>query len=161
MSETSAGSGAHIVGAYRYLLWRTLSTTESATVLFVMLNPSTADGVSDDPTLRRCIGFARSWGLGRLEVCNLFAYRTPTPRALQTERDPVGPLNDSVLASVAKRADLTVVAWGVAGRLRQRDDYVTRTLLEGRSLYCLGWTRTGAPRHPLYVPRTVELVRYR
>jgi hypothetical protein len=154
-------AGAHIVGPYRYRLWRTLSQGGARSrVLFVMLNPSTADAVTDDPTLRRCIGFATAWGFARLEVCNLFAYRSSDPRALRTARDPVGPRNDSVLRQAAQKAELTVVAWGTGGALRQRGAYVATTLLAGCALYCVGHTRAGHPRHPLYVPKNALVTRY-
>ncbi len=153
--------GAFIDGSYRYRLWRTLEEVRTTKrVLFVMLNPSTADEHRDDPTLRRCIGFAKQWGFRRVDVCNLFAYRSSSPRVLRTAVDPVGPLNDGVLREVAAEAALTVVAWGADGKLGRRGDYVAATVLRKRALYCLGRTRSGEPRHPLYVPRSAELIRY-
>jgi hypothetical protein len=126
-----------------------------------MLNPSTADAARDDPTVRRCIGFARSWGYGGLEVVNLFAYRATDPRALRRAADPVGPANRRHIAAAIANARLVIAAWGAdatagdaAARLRA---------LSRRELRCLGLTRSGAPRHPLYVratarPRPVRLV---
>src|ERR1019366_833740 len=87
---------ARIDRPYRYSLWRRVGESRRR-VLFVMLNPSTADAIVDDPTIRRCMGFARTWGFGELEVCNLFAYRSPCPSALLRAADPVGPSNDRAL----------------------------------------------------------------
>ncbi|HEX3771858.1 MAG TPA: DUF1643 domain-containing protein [Polyangiaceae bacterium] len=141
--------GARIEGAYRYSLWRRVGRSPRR-VLFVMLNPSTADANDDDPTIRRCIGFARAWGYGELEVCNLFAYRTPHPRVLLAARDPVGPENDAWLARAAGRASRVVAAWGVVGMRSARAEVVME-ILRGARVVCLGQTRGGAPRHPLYV----------
>ena len=155
-------SGARLVGPYRYHLWRSLHPAPpTSRILFVMLNPSTADATADDPTLRRCVAFAKEWGFGRLDVCNLFAYRSPDPKVLRSVGDPIGPLNDGVIRDRAARAEVTVVAWGAGGALHDRGAHVARTLLARRALFCLGETRTGEPRHPLYVPRDVSLVRYR
>jgi hypothetical protein len=141
---------ALVDGAYRYSLWRRVGQSRRR-VLFVMLNPSTADARADDPTIRRCMGFARTWGYGELEVCNLFAYRTPHPRVLLGAPDPIGPDNDRHLAAAVERASRVVVAWGVIGMRSPRAGAVLALLREARVL-CLGRTRGGAPRHPLYVP---------
>ncbi|MFN8498399.1 MAG: DUF1643 domain-containing protein [Anaerolineae bacterium] len=134
-------------GLYRYRLWRIWGA--GAAVAFVMLNPSTADGARDDPTIRRCMGLARAWGYGRLEVVNLFAYRSPSPEALRRVSDPVGPDNDRYLGEAAGAA-LVVVAWGNDGALLGRDRAALAALADGR-LHCLGVTLRGQPRHPLYV----------
>ena len=115
-----------------------------------MLNPSTADAVRDDPTIRRCIAFARAWGYERLTVTNLFAFRTPSPRVLRSADDPIGPENDEYLTRAAAEADGTVCAWGIHGALRSREAEVLG-LLQERRLVHLGLTRDGHPRHPLYV----------
>jgi hypothetical protein len=141
--------GAIIDGVYRYSLWRRVCASSSR-VLFIMFNPSTADEAKDDPTIRRCAAFARGWGYGRLEVCNLFAYRATDPRTLRRIVDPVGPLNDAMIARAAKRADTVVVAWGVEGARSRRAD-VVMGLLRSSTVYCVGTTRDGFPRHPLYV----------
>jgi hypothetical protein len=141
-------------GAYRYLLTRRWG--DGAAALFVMLNPSTADDAHDDPTLRRCIGFARRWRLDGVEVVNLYALRATDPRDLFAARAPVGPDNDAAIAAAAARAALIVVAWGAHG---ERDpDRVARVveLLRAHRLACLGVNRGGTPRHPLYVPRAIR-----
>lgn len=152
MQDTCPVRGAILdtTGMYRYSLWREWNTT-SPRVLFVMLNPSTADAIKDDPTIRRCMAFARSWGYGSLEVVNLFAYRTSHPAALRAAPDPVGPDNDRHLLAATQRADLIVAAWGHAGGLLNRNREVMRQLRG--PIHCLGTTQRGHPRHPLYLKR--------
>lgn len=134
---------------YRYLLWRRWSEGHG-TLLVIALNPSTADAHRDDPTVRRCVGFARDWGFRTLLVANLFAYRAAHPSDLRRAEDPVGPDNERLLRCALATAGRVLVAWGNGGRWRGRDRQVLESL--SRPL-CLGLTRLGAPRHPLYVPR--------
>lgn len=141
-------------GGYRYTLTRTWDAA-GPTVLFIGLNPSTADATEDDPTIRRCIGFARDWGYGRLLVANLFAWRATDPRDLACACDPVGPGNDDWLRKCIAEADQAVVAWGNPGARYDRAATVTAML---PSPCCLGLTKLGAPRHPLYVQRRAALV---
>lgn len=139
-------------GLYRYLLTRVWDPAEPLAV-FVMLNPSTADATRDDPTIRRCIGLARSWGYGRLDVVNLFAYRTHDPRVLAAAPAPEGPENAEYVTAATHRADLVIAGWGNAGaRLGAGRAMAAR--LAGS--FCLGLTRLGQPRHPLYVPRDAQ-----
>ena len=138
-------------GAYRYALWREWDD-RGPTVLFIALNPSTADHRRDDPTIRRCIRFARDWGFGRLVVANLFAYRTPEPALLRIAESPVGPRNDRWLARLAADASLVLAAWGTHGDYLGRADRVRSRL---QALHCLGTTKGGLPRHPLYVRHDV------
>jgi|SRR6185369_1848891 len=147
--------GAIIDGRYRYLLWRSIGTGER-TVLFLMLNPSTADAQSDDPTLRRCTTFARDWGFGRLEVCNLFALRTKDPRKLRAAKSPIGPANDRHIIEAASRASVIVAGWGTHGSYLERGREVAELLEAHRhSLCALRCTRAGHPAHPLYLPRAL------
>jgi hypothetical protein len=138
---------------YRYTLMRTWDESKPS-VMFVGLNPSTADAKIDDPTVRRCIGFARRWGFGKLVLTNLFAFRSTDPALLEDIADPVGPENDHWIAQSSRVADLTVVAWGVHGSLLERDQEVLAQLHEP---HCLGTTKSGAPRHPLYLPADAPL----
>lgn len=141
-------------GRYRYRLWRSWDPSRPR-IAFCMLNPSTADEHVDDPTIRRCIGFARDWGYGGVEIVNLFAFRATDPRELRATRDPIGRRNDSYLVAAAERSSAVVVAWGVHGALRSRGA-ATLTLLSPRArLLALGWTHGGEPRHPLYLRRDV------
>ena len=144
-------------GRYRFTLWRALPDGRGR-VLFIKLNPSTADAPQGDPTNRRCIGFARAWGFARMDVVNLFALRSTHPADLRRARDPIGDRNDRTIAAAARRADLVVAAWGVHGALAARDRAVL-ALLADRPLHCLGVTRAGHPRHPLYLPAATRPVR--
>src|SRR6187455_1128147 len=120
---------------HRYTLARIIRDTEperDSTVLFVCLNPSTADEVRDDPTIRRCVGYAKRWGFSRLVVCNLFALRSTDPRALYEHPDPIGPANDRHLLDEATRADRVVAAWGAHGGYKLRGATVLRMLLEAK-----------------------------
>ena len=136
---------------WRYRLSRVWDP-DGARLAVVMLNPSTADAAVLDPTVRRCVGYARAWGFGALEVVNLFAWRSTDPRALARVADPVGPENDGAILAAAWCAELVVAAWGVHGRLGGRGRRVARTLAAaGVELAALATTGAGEPRHPLYL----------
>jgi hypothetical protein len=111
-------------------------------------------------TTRRCIEFARSWGYGSVEIVNLFAYRTPYPKELSKAVEPIGIENDRYLRQASNRSRGLVFAWGNWGYLRDRAQQVCN-LLAGKEGYCLGLTRTGQPRHPLYLPKNTQLMPYR
>ncbi len=138
---------------YRYRLSRCWAPNV-APLVWIMLNPSTADAVSDDPTIRRCVSFARRWGYGGIHVYNLFALRSASPRALETADDPVGPANDSWLEKTVETGSSIVAAWGTCHTALQRDRAARiRGVLSNHSLasvLCLGLTATGQPKHPLY-----------
>lgn len=141
---------------YRYTLWRNWSgvaNTASRYVMFVALNPSTADEVRDDPTIRRCIAFARSWGYDSVCITNLFALRATDPRNLLAHAAPVGDRNDGYLRRISRRAALIVAAWGAHGVHRGRCAQVQALL---PNLHYLRITQTGEPGHPLYLPRTLQ-----
>lgn len=153
----SGAAGFSRCGRYRY--WLTRSWADGPVVTWIMLNPSQADAVCNDPTIRRCIGFSCAWGYGALHVVNLFAYRASTPAELLAAADPIGRANDRHIAQAIGVAGLVVVAWGCHGSHRDRDRAVLRLLKTNRRRgVCLGRTACGAPRHPLYVPagRRVE-----
>lgn len=162
LGETTMRKGAVIdlIGSYRYSLWREWDIN-APRVVFVMLNPSRADATTDDPTLRRCISFAQSWGYGSLEVVNLFAYRSSKPTELKKVTDPVGSENDRYLEKAVKSADKIIVAWGNNGILKNRCKEVLDWLTSLDTLYCLGITQRGCPRHPLYVKSSTKPVFYR
>ena len=155
----SRGATLSADGRYRYRLWRRWDRSRPV-VAFVMLNPSTADARRDDPTIRRCIGFARSWGFGGLEVVNLFALRATDPRGLRRARDPIGSRNARFVRAALSRSSTVVLAWG-ADPLAARQPADMRFGLSRRRLRCLGLTRAGQPRHPLYLPRSARLVPFR
>ncbi len=141
---------------YRYALWRKWSDTPP--VLFIMLNPSTADESQDDPTIRRCIAFAERWGHGGIIVGNLFALRSPYPNDLQTATDPIGPENNQWLSHLASQSNKVIGAWGNHGSLLNRGEEVA-TLFP--NMFCFGQTKHGQPRHPLYVAADTPLVAFR
>ena len=140
---------------YRYRLGRCWDPSKDA-VLFVMLNPSTADATTDDRTITRCIDFASRWGYGSLEVGNLFALRSTDPTKLTLNPDPIGPKNDAALRSMRGRHAMIVVAWGnAAAKFPKREREVLAML---GPVYCLGLTKRGYPLHPLYVSKNSALL---
>lgn len=143
---------------YRYSLWRTWDS-RGASLAFVLLNPSQANEVDDDPTIRRCMGFARGWGYQSVEIVNLFAYRATKVSTLRKAKDPVGPENDLYIRQAAERADMLLYAWGNWGCLRGRNLEV-QSLLQEFNSGCLGLTNKGNPKHPLYLPKQTRIVRY-
>lgn len=149
-------------GSYRYVLTRHVGPGKRSAV-FIMLNPSTADASNDDPTIRRCIGFARQWGCRRLAVLNLFAFRATHPADLKRTPEPVGPENRAWFErTLVAQADGPVVCgWGVHDVHRSQDLAVLRWLDQfGISPVALGVTKDRHPKHPLYVPYSAELVPY-
>ena len=152
-------AGADIRGRrrqYRYGLWRIWDRAQPA-VMFIGLNPSTADATLDDPTLVRCMGFARSWGYGGVYTANLFAWRATDPRDMKSAKQPVGPDNDRVILDLAQRVDKVVAAWGNDGAWLDRADAVRALLPE---LYYLKMNRSGQPAHPLYLPKHLKPQRW-
>jgi len=154
-----AGAAFSADRAYRYVLTRTWDATAPA-VTWIMLNPSTADAMKDDPTIRRCKAFARREGFGGMSVVNLFGLRATDPRTLREHPDPVGPANDWFLRLHAQAAPRAVAAWGAHGALRGRVAEVAGMLAvsPGVRLECLGVTKDGHPRHPLYVRSDAPLI---
>jgi hypothetical protein len=158
VSEVGTAVFSHC-GTWRYMLRREVfQSGPSLTVVFVCLNPSTADEANDDPTVRRCVGFARRWGYRRLVISNLFALRSTDPAALYEHEDPIGPENDHWIEHAARSADLVIAAWGNHGTLRGRGRAVSELLYARHNVRLLGVTGRGEPRHPLYLPAYVEPV---
>ena len=141
---------------YRYSLFRIWDEDKSL-VLFIGLNPSTADEKEDDPTIRRCINFAKQWDYGGLIMGNLFAYRATQPSDLKQAIEPIGKENDKIIVELSKRADITVVAWGNDGYLHNRDKEVLKLLTNPM---CLKINKSGQPAHPLYQPKNLVLSPY-
>lgn len=149
-------------GKYRYLLERWWGPSRGVVGTFVMLNPSTADADIDDPTIRRCIEFAKSWGWSGICVRNLFAGRATKPEELFKMRNPVGPQNDQYLGGALFRTSKDVApvvcAWGANPKARTAAErFIKRAQAMGHPLYCLGTTKTGAPKHPLYLKGDTKL----
>lgn len=144
-------------GTYRYRLERTLERDMlgSATrgpIAFVMLNPSTADHQVDDPTIRKCSGFAQRWGCDRYAVFNLYAMRSPDPKDLLKHPDPIGPANDDYLRGAVSEFGDFVCAWGASAKPERARQVGELLAGSGGRLWCLGVTKDGHPRHPLYRP---------
>jgi len=144
---------------YRYVLWRewSCSPENRSYAMFIGLNPSTADETQDDPTIRRCAAFAKSWGYGALCMTNLFAFRATQPNAMTVEKSPVGPDNDAWLLECAKHAGVIVAAWGAYGRHLSQSAH-----LRGMLGTVLSYLRQGMkePCHPLYLPGNLVPISY-
>lgn len=149
LSLMEKGARLSDCGTYRYSLTRRWGT-DGTTVLWVMLNPSTADADVDDPTIRRCIGFSKAWGFDGLEVINLFALRATNPKELAHHPSPEGPDNHREHADWKGYCGRTVVAWG-AHPMAEVGARSVEKMYVSRGAVCLGRTKSGHPRHPLYV----------
>lgn len=137
--------------SYRYSLTRTWDEG-AGRVMFVMLNPSTATEVQNDPTVERCERRARTLGYGAFRVTNIFAWRETDPKKMRAVHDPVGPGNDAAILEGAAWADAVVAGWGTHGAHMNRGPQVADLLLgAGCRLHHLGLTQAGHPRHPLYI----------
>lgn len=186
----NAGATISPCGTYRYRLWREwrgIGTdanwhwyTEDdgsialdgagsrlgfpKSVVFVMLNPSTADGEQDDPTIRRCVGFTKAWGYDRMEVVNLFAYRATDPKALLSlghKDEPWGADNERHIDRALDDAGLVVCAWGAHGGHLGQDETVLGWIEDqDRQTHALRLTKAGHPAHPLYLPADLKPFRW-
>lgn len=139
---------------YRYDLWRNWTDGRwvGSYAMFIGLNPSTADEVLDDPTVRRCMGYAYDWGYRSMVMSNLFAFRATDPAVMRAAADPVGPDNDASLIYRAKDAALVVACWGIHGVHHDRAARVRAMLEPVTTLTALRLTKGGHPAHPLYLP---------
>ena len=153
--DRDAGARISACRTYRYALWRAWAA-QLPYCVFIGFNPSTADETEDDPTLRRCIRFAKDWGFGGVVMVNLFAFRATDPKEMMAAEDPVGPENDKWLLRVTFEAKMVVAAWGIKGSYKGRASQVMTRLQT--PLFCLGTTKEGYPRHPLYVKANVRPV---
>jgi len=145
---------------WRYTLSRKWTADASPRFAnFILLNPSTADETQDDPTIRRCRGFAEREGFKAIVITNLFAFRATKPRDLFAAADPIGPHNDRTVFEVARVASVVILGWGNHGSFQNQDIRVL-TMLRANHIFChaLGWTKHKQPRHPLYLPGDTELL---
>jgi hypothetical protein len=142
---------------YRYTLWRTWELTKGY-CQFIGLNPSTADETQDDPTIRRCINYAKLCGCGALCMTNIFAWRDTDPEKMKKAIDPIGPENDSCLMDVALKASLVIAAWGTHGVYLYRGIKVKQILQNHCVLWCLGTNADGSPKHPLYLRKDAKVI---
>lgn len=141
---------------YRYALWRTWDKSKEK-VMFIGLNPATADEVEDDRTIRRCVNYAKQWGYGGIIMANLFAFRTQSPAEMMASTDPVGPENDRWLRDLASQAPLIVAMWGNLGKYRNRAFEVAKMFPE---LKCLRITGAGQPHHTRGLPNGLHPLPY-
>lgn len=139
---------------YRYKLWR-IWNNKLPLVLFIGLNPSTANEVEDDPTVRRCVNFAKRWEYGGIYMGNLFAVRATDPKEMVAHNRPIGPDNDHALREMILRTRINVACWGTKGLHLDRGRFVSRLMLFPK---CFGITKTGHPKHPLYLRNDTELI---
>lgn len=150
---------------YRYILTREFNAGYGS-ILYVMLNPSTATQEIDDPTIRRCIGFAKRERCRYMEVVNLFALRATDPSELKKSADPIGPGNDEIIRDAVQRSGKVILAWGTHGTLNDRDNEVTRLIWEDcqpwpdKGPYCFGQNANGTPKHPLFLKADTPIVKY-
>lgn len=159
-SRVTSGATFDRSGKYRYLLWREWRL-DLPTCVFIMLNPSTADATTDDPTIRRVTAFAHDFGFGRFDVVNLFAYRATESAVLATVRDPVGKSNNDYILETVSRSDACFAAWGNCGALKQRSKAVMDLLPQHIEVRCLGVNKSGEPKHPLYLPSRTKAIPFR
>lgn len=141
---------------YRYVLTRIWDETKP-TVVFIGLNPSTADEETDDQTIRKCIAYAKRWGYGKLIMVNLFAFRSTDPSLLKKVEDPVGPDNDSYIQKYVSESDLVIACWGNQINLLNRDKNLMDMV---PNLFCLQRNKNGTPHHPLYLSKDITPVPY-
>lgn len=146
---------------YRYSLFRTWDN-ELPVVEFIGLNPSIANEKKNDNTIRRCIQFAKDWGYGTIIMLNAFGYCATDPRDMKACEDPIGVGNDKEIIRMSHRADLIVACWGAHGGFENRDMEVMAILrVQELEVYCLGVTKNGFPKHPLYLSGDEKPVRYK
>ena len=139
---------------YRYSLTRSWNSADGY-VLFIGLNPSIADETIDDPTLTRCINFAKDWGYGGLIMVNLFAYMSTYPTDLKKVKLPIGNNNNKHILKNHQKSQLTVAAWGNDGHFLKRDKEVLKII---SNPMCLNINKSGQPAHPLYQKKNQELI---
>lgn len=132
---------------YRYALWR-IWDCSLPYLLFIGLNPSTADEKKDDPTIRKCIKYAKYWEYGGFYMANLFAFRATDSSKLYKEKKPIGQNNDEWIVKLSKKARIVVAAWGNNGNYLDRSKKVVNMIPD---LYCLKKNNSGEPTHPLYL----------
>lgn len=160
-----SGAALSGCGRYRYALWRTVPPSlllpDLGAILFVLLNPSRADALTNDPTIWKLLRYTERWGYTRLYVGNLYAFRSPHPKSLLAVTDPVGPENDDFLRDLVGYCSRVVVAWGDGLKGLDIDARAAEVLPILGDPYCLQQTRAGRPKHSRFVPETIEPHPYR
>lgn len=156
MLEGESGAIFSDCGNYRYVLWRKLGPGNRVCT-FVGLNSSIAGAVDNDPTIRRCIAFAKRWGYDKVVMINLFGLCATDPTVMTSHQNPVGDMNDFWITEVAKVSEQIVFAWGNTGQHMNRNKIVEK-MLSSQKLACLGKNKSGSPKHPLYVAGDRKLI---
>lgn len=147
-------------GSYRYLLRRAWDAKKPR-VLYIMLNPSTADAQKDDATIRSCVRLASGLGYGSMEVVNVFAWRATKPDELLLVSDPAGPQNEDHVRLALDRCDIPICAWGAWPPAQEASTYIRNAIRVARpAAFCFGKTASGAPKHPLYIKSGTPLETY-
>ena len=147
-------------GQYRYALTRVWEL-ETSQVVFVMLNPSTATEVQNDPTVERCERRARTLGLGGFQVINIFAWRSTDPKKMRVAKDPIGPDNDKTIMKACRWGDQIIAAWGTHGSHLNRGSEVEKILRKSnKPIFHLGLSKGGHPKHPLYIAYAQKLEKW-
>ena len=142
--------------AYRYVLWRIWDESKPK-INFIGLNPSTADEIKDDATMRRCKRFAIEWGYGGFYMTNLFAFKATYPEDLKRAKDPVGRDNLKWILDIKNLCDVSVFVWGVNGNYLNQDKVVLDLISDG---FCIDISKDGYPKHPLYLKANLRLKKY-
>jgi len=144
---------------YRYALFRQWGGNSLNAVMFIGLNPSTADEVNNDPTVRRCMRFAYAWGFDAMYMMNAYAFRSTDPKGLNRADDPVGPRNDRWLTDAQSYCHLAVACWGnhICADRHKR----VMQLFSYYTLQCLGVNANGTPKHPLYIAHKTPLIDFK
>jgi len=141
---------------YRYVLVREWDNNKPP-IMIISLNPSTADEKTDDQTIRRCVGFAKNWGYGKLFVTNLFSFRATHPRDLFNSKNPIGEKNDYWLRKLSKGVDKVVLAYGNHGKFKGRHNEILKII---ENPYCIKKSKNNMPMHPLYLKYTDNPIKY-
>tara|TARA_Y100001970_G_scaffold277689_1_gene382283 strand:- start:468 stop:947 length:480 start_codon:yes stop_codon:yes gene_type:complete len=141
---------------YRYTLWRTWDDSKPK-VMFLGLNPSTADEVNNDPTVTRCINYAKVWGYGGMFMMNIFAFRTTYPVELKKAKNPIGKDNDKWIKEISLSVDKSIGAWGNDGKFLDRSKSIKNIV---KNLHCLKVNSSGEPAHPLYLKADLKPIKY-
>ena len=157
LEEVDYGAELSECRTYRYVLWRIWDNSKPK-IMFIGLNPSTADENTDDNTITRCISFAKSWGYGGFYMTNLFAYRSKDKSQLYCVDNPIGIDNDEYIIKYANLSEKVIAAWGNDGSFLYRSKIVANLI---SPLFCLEINQTGEPKHPLYVRSDMELKEYK
>jgi len=144
---------------WRYDLWRIWDPSLQR-VAFIGLNPSTADETKNDPTVKRCINYAKKWGYGGMHMLNIFGYRATDPKDMKAFSEPIGPDNSSAICTIARECELVICCWGTHGGYLGRGREVLYMLNNFMDVHCLAVTKDGYPNHPLYLKSELNPIPY-